>query len=203
MQSSLLTFSMRFSGSSGARSQSLAISWSTHFSGMGAYGLQVIFVSGDIRTIGNPHCCRRALGESRQRLRFCNGSKRLIKRGNRRFFARLTGPYTLKHSKKRPAILGLVKYRLRNIARRIVRVCSTNGNQSPFETENSSHQRFMQMCTAAATHRVCHEHHSTGSRHEKQTNHLRRTLPLCDMSVPGQNCRGPHHRPERPTGPAL
>ena len=66
MQSSLLAFPMGFGRSSGARLQSLVISWSTRFSGVVAYGLQVIFVSGNIRTIGKPHCCRRALGESRK-----------------------------------------------------------------------------------------------------------------------------------------
>src|SRR6266403_6066081 len=70
MQSSLLAFTMGFGRSSGARLQSLAISWSTRFSGMDAYGLQVIFASGSIRTIGKAHCCRRALDESRKRLRF-------------------------------------------------------------------------------------------------------------------------------------
>src|SRR6266404_2275571 len=38
----------------------LAISWSMRFSGMGAYGLQVIFVSGSIGTTGKAHWCRRA-----------------------------------------------------------------------------------------------------------------------------------------------
>src|SRR5437879_4373931 len=54
--------------SSGAGWQSLVILWSTRFSGLDAYGLQVIFVSGSIRTIGKAHCCRRALDESRKRL---------------------------------------------------------------------------------------------------------------------------------------
>src|SRR6266481_7475131 len=70
MRSSLLAFTMGFGRSSGARLQSLVISWSTRFSGMGAYGLRVTFVSGSIRTIGKAHWCRRALGESRKRLRF-------------------------------------------------------------------------------------------------------------------------------------
>jgi hypothetical protein len=77
MQSSLLALPMGFGRSSGAHLQSLVISWSTRFSGMGAYGLQVIFVSGSIRTIGKPHCCRRTLGESRKRLRFLPRSKGL------------------------------------------------------------------------------------------------------------------------------
>jgi len=38
------------------------------FSGTDAYGLQVIFVSDSIPTIGKAHCCRRALDELRKRL---------------------------------------------------------------------------------------------------------------------------------------
>jgi len=83
MPSSLSGVHDGFGGEVLERWQSIAISWSTLFSGMDSFWIEVIVKRPRILTIGQRNCCRRALDESGRGIRFCNGSKGMINRAYR------------------------------------------------------------------------------------------------------------------------